>query len=974
MARADVPYRGLEPYQEEDARLFCGREAATTEVLERLGKMDEERNATGGVLVVVGPSGSGKSSLLRAGVVPAVRAGGLDAAGRHWGAAVMTPGLAPLETLDQCLSGPSDIPVLVVVDQFEEVFRLAPETRTRFLDRLGSLGPSRGLVVAVLRADFYEAATMEPVLLAGLRHNQVLVGPMTQEEVRDAIVRPAQEQGVSVDDGLVELLLADLAPRSPTGLAHEAGALPLLSHALLATWERAHRNQLTVADYRAAGGLRGAIRQSAEELYLDLGTTEQDLARRIFCRLVNVEEDVPFTRRRVSQRELEQLGEGATTVLDRFVAARLVTADATGAQVSHEALLSAWPRLADWLDADRAGLRIHHQLTDGANAWLAAGKDPSLLQRGTRLALTSEWASEAGRSDDLNVYERDFLDASQVLQAAEARDARRRTRRTQQLLGLVAALAVVASVLAGFALEARSSAKQAGNEALSRQVAIEASQLEPTDPALAMQLALAAYRISPTVQARAMLLDASASEMPTRILGPSGHFPSHRGRRPSARGRPVRHRPRRPLLPVKAPRPVALATLRVASPAAQTFTVALSPDGRLLAASGTDGTITLFDVSDPSRPTHLATLRGFTSTVYDVTFGPGGRTLAAASNDGSVRQWDLSQPARPSLAGVVRAPGNQPLQAVGYSTDGRLLAAAGAGGTLLIWRSGEDRARTISGAGTAQLTSLAFSPDGRTLVTGGEDDVVRVFSVAPSGDARPARSPSRFFELGELGRVRPRRSQPRRRELDDSLREWATSDWATRRRARAHLPRYGSGVPARGQHPRHGRRRWNGAPVVDAATEHLPHAGGCLRSRLHSKRGNVGGGERRGGRRRIPVGRRRPRRPVHVGEVTMPASFGPVAGVGALSPSGQLLAVGNAAARIQLVSLANPRRPKLVGPPLLRRRTSARGTRPQPGRHRPGERRQFRARPSVGRERPRAPSCPGYAVGVRLPHRRCLQP
>ena len=600
VGRAEAPYRGLEPYSEDDAGLFCGREAATAEVLELLDKMSHERDPTGSVLVVVGPSGSGKSSLLRAGVVPAVRTGPLTVPA---GPGVQ-PSLHPGSHRWRRSSVAFAVPPISLWSSWStssKRFSAWSQERARASWTASRASARREAWSSPFcRADFYEAATMEPVLLAALRHNQVLVGPMTQDEVREAIVRPAQEEGVSVDDGLVEVLLADLAPRSPTGFAHESGALPLLSHALLATWDRAHRNQLTVADYRAAGGLRGAIRQSAEELYLDLGPAEADLARRIFCRLVNVEADVPFTRRRLSSHELDQLGEDANTVLARFVAARLVTTDATGAQVSHEALLSAWPRLADWLDADRAGLRLHHQLADSANAWALAGKDPSLLQSGTRLVITSEWANEAGRSDELNETEREYLDASQALRASEVRDARRRARRTQQLLGLVACLAVVASLLAAFALEARSSANRAGEEALSRQVAIEASQLEPTDPALAMQLALAAYRISPTMQARATLLDASASEMPTRILGPSGptflSIADHGhllAVAQSATDRVV-------LYSLNAARPIAIATLHVAGSSAQTFTVALSPDGRMLAASGTSGAVTLFDCPTPA--------------------------------------------------------------------------------------------------------------------------------------------------------------------------------------------------------------------------------------------------------------------------------------------------------------------------------------------------------------------------------------
>jgi WD40 repeat protein/transcriptional regulator with XRE-family HTH domain len=908
------PYRGLEPYQAEDAAIFCGREVATSEVLEHVGKLAQARVGAGGLLVVVGASGSGKSSLMRAGVVPAVRAGALDSSGRHWDADVIT---ADLGALERCLSAPGPTSRLVIVDQMEEIFRLPGDERHLFLARLADLEPSQGVAIGVLRADFYEAATMEPVLVAALRHNQILIGPMAAEELSRAIVGPAQQVGVSVDEGLVELLLADSAPRDPTGFAYDAGALPLLSYALLATWDHAQRNHLTVASYRAAGGLKGAVRQRAEELYLDLGPGDQVLARRLFCRLVNVEQDVPLTRRRMTNRELDQLGERAVEVLGRFVSDRLVTADASGVEVSHEALITAWPRLADWLDEDRAGLHLHHELSDGTNRWLASGRDPALLQRGSRLAVTAEWAAQSD-ANELEPNEQEFLRASQQLETSELRDARMRTRRAHQLLALVATLAVVASVLAGLAFNARSTANRVGHEALSRQVAIEASQLEASDPALAMQLALAAYRISPTVQARSTLLDASASEMPTRLLGPSGPTSlavGDDGHLLAVVASASDEVELYSLGPTGRPGP--LARLRVASPPAQTFTMALSPDGRLLAAGGTSGVVSVFDLSHLARPVLLASLHGFSSTVYDVSFGPQGRSLVAADNDGTVRQWDLSRPSRPSLTGVTRAPGGTSLQAVGYSPDGDLLAAAGANGTLLVWPRGEEKARVVTGAGSAQLTSLAFSPDGKLLATGGEDNVVRLFAVAPSGAVRPVHAPLGGFTSW----VDSLAFAPDGRDLvagssDNSLREWSTSTWASLAvlehtapvTSAVFLP---SGRTLATADADGTVRLWSMPPpstyvargpvfTVDYTAD-----GRMLAAVSGGPQGDVALWDVAD-----------PWAPVHIGDVEMPRSFGPVAGVEALSPNGQLLAVGNGAAQIQLVKLISGQQPALVGAPL----------------------------------------------------------
>lgn len=962
VALPSAPYRGLEPYRSEDAALFCGREEATAEVLDRLRALLESP-APRSLLVVVGASGSGKSSLVRAGVVPAVQAGALDGPDSSWSAQLSVPGPVALEALSsdwlgrgpglrgsygqypseafngqsgdghyggggalnaQRLDGerldgePRRGRRLVVIDQFEEVFRLDASQRADLLSALSRAEPSWGAVVAVLRADFYEAAANEPVLLTALRSNQVLVGPMTEAEVREVITGPAQKMGVKVEPGLVELLLRDLAPRGPTGFAHDAGVLPLLSYALLATWQNAKGNELTVSAYRAAGGLHGAVRQRAEVLYLGLSPGQQVMARRLFHRLVNVEEGVPLTRRHMTAHEVDQLGLDAAEVLGRFVAARLVTADEGGVQVSHEALLYAWPRLAGWLDADRDGLRLHHELVDATKRWSAADRDPSLLLRGTRLAICSEWAAQGARGDELSGDEMEFLASGQAQEAAEKSAARRRSRRVKQLLAIVAALALVTSVLAGFALQARSDAKRVQNEALSRQVAIEATQLESNDPSLAMQLALAAYRLSPTVQARSALLDASASEMPMRLLGPVGTTCIALARRGQLLAVVGSASDKADLYALSDARPRLLARSRVGSPPNQTFTVALSPDGRLMAVGNTDGKVLLFTLSPLYRLRLLATLGGFQSTVYDVAFSPSGRSLVAASNDGTVRQWYLGQPSRPTLSADVRGPQGRPLQAVAYSPNGRFIAAGGADGTLLIWKASGGKPFVARGLGSAQVTTLAFSPNSKLLATGGEDDLVHLFSVARSGKPRSDHTPLRGFTswVDSLA-FSPDGGILVAGSSDNSIRQWSTANWDVSSVLKDTDPVTSTDfLPS-------GRELVTANSGGTVRFWPMPSPTSYLTSGPVFTIDYTGNGAELAAVSGGPHGDvalwdvADPWRPRHISDVVLPASFGPVAGVEAFSTDGRLLAVGDAAAQIQLVQLGKDGRAQLLGPPLL---------------------------------------------------------
>lgn len=527
------PYRGLASYQAEDAEWFFGREALTAQLLARLAELDD---AGGGVQLVVGPSGSGKSSLLRAGLIPALRDGGLPgAAGSR--AALLTPGSCPLgalgEVMDGLTGGLTVGRAVIVVDQLEELFapQVGQSDRRQFVDALTAAvsGPDAALVVLGLRADRYAEALRYP-WLAAAASGQLVVRPMNEIELREAIVEPARKASVDIEDGLVELLLREVTPSGggEPG-AHDAGVLPLLSHALYATWDHEAGRRLTVAGYREVGGIEGAVAASADRVFNGLSLAQRELARRLFLCLVWVATDMADTRRRASWAELyaacgEDCRDELDAVLDRFVAARLITAGTETAEISHEALLTAWPQPRAWLDTDRAGLVTGRQLQNAAESWRHESRDPAALYRRTRLAAASEWAARQSR--ELPPLVAEFIAASKAQSEDEDRRARRRIRRRYQLGAVLASLLVVAASATVYARQLQVTGQRESSQALSRLVADEANRLRAHDLSLSAQLALAAYRISPTPEARSSLLSATAYPMAARVLTPLGQIES----------------------------------------------------------------------------------------------------------------------------------------------------------------------------------------------------------------------------------------------------------------------------------------------------------------------------------------------------------------------------------------------------------------------------------------------------------------
>ena len=390
-------------------------------------------------LGIVGPSGSGKSSALHAGLLAALAAGVLPGS-EAWALAVLRPGEHPLRALDQALAPLPDHGRLVVaVDQFEEVFTTCRDEteRAAFVDALvASVRDSRRrtLVVVAVRADFYGrcAAYTELSRLLGAGH--ALVGPMLRDELRRAIELPARRAGLEVERELVDALVADVEG--------QPGALPLVSSALLELWQRREGGALRLSDYEQAGGVRGAVARLAEQAYERLDPAGRRLARQVLLRLAGEGEGDAVVRRRARLAEFE--GDAVAHVLDVLAEARLITISEGEVEVAHEALLREWPRLRTWLEEDADGRRLHLHLMHAARAWQSAGRDPAELYRGARLASALEWSER--HEPELDGLERAFVDESRAEAQLDAERQRRANRRLRVLLAGVGAFLALAVV------------------------------------------------------------------------------------------------------------------------------------------------------------------------------------------------------------------------------------------------------------------------------------------------------------------------------------------------------------------------------------------------------------------------------------------------------------------------------------------------------------------------------------------------
>jgi len=450
------PYRGLLPFDEAHAEVFYGRERLTAELVGKLA----ERPAGGGMIIVTGASGAGKSSLLRAGLAPALVRGLQLPGSERWPLVVITPTRHPLTELathlaalggsdakavrdgltrfpnqahlavqqaliagasrrggEAALRGNADsLRLVLIVDQFEQIFTLVPgeegeAERRAFITALCALatnpagpdGVPPALVVIAVRGDFWDRCAAHPELASALQDGQFVVGPMSESDLRRAITGPADAAGLQIDIGLVDTVVGDMRR---AGSEVTAGILPLLSQAMLLTWENREGERLTARGYGVAGGVDHAVQVNADAVYEALPSDLQMLARELIRSMIVVSRDGQLARRPVARADLlssrtPEESSQLDTVLEAFAARRLIVLSDSTVQISHDALLHAWPRLRSWLEDDHATWMFYSQLAEDAAAWHDGGNDTSFLYRGTQLAALQQavtsWAADSAR-------------------------------------------------------------------------------------------------------------------------------------------------------------------------------------------------------------------------------------------------------------------------------------------------------------------------------------------------------------------------------------------------------------------------------------------------------------------------------------------------------------------------------------------------------------------------------------------------
>lgn len=762
-------YRGLQAFEEQHAHLYYGREALVRQLLLRMEMMLDDSLPDslqiGRFLAVLGASGSGKSSLIRAGLIPKLRAGELEGSG-DWHIRLLKPGQRPLTALattlrtlitDRSLTtellavdlwkdGRSlsrifdenrpQQRLILVIDQFEEIFTLCHDERERrkFIENLlyaATVSSGPVLVLLTMRADFYHHCAAYRDLANRIANQQILVGAMNEMELRQAIVQPAQQIGLRFEPGLVIKILDDVA--------QQPGALPLLQHALLELWERRQGRLLTLRAYLASGGVQGAIAKRADDIYGQFSEAEQTAVRRIMLRLTEPgEKGSKATSRRAVPTEFfgtETDDLAVRHVLRTLAEARLVTLGDESVEVAHEALIRSWPALQEWLAEDQEGLRIHRHLSDAAQSWAALERDGGELYRGVRLARALEWAED--HPQELNVLEQEFLQNSRELGERRAREAEeRRQRELAQAQELAAAeheraeiekrsssrlryLAAFLAIAFIAALGATWFAYQQQQIVDARRLAFAAQAQRDISPETAVLLAYEAINRRHDSQSEQALRDALLSfTWRSRLL-----LDTHTNRVASATFSPDGLR----ILSVSWDNTAVLydtaSGVEVATLTGHEDRVIkgrFSPTGHFIATGSEDGTARLWDNNGA-----LIAVLAHTDEVTDVQFSPNGQQVLTASADGTAVLWDTTGA---PLVNFVGQEGEE-ITAIAFSPDGTQILTADTSGLALLWQADGTQLASFEGH-DGELAVVRFSPDGQTVLTASEDMTARLWELS----------------------------------------------------------------------------------------------------------------------------------------------------------------------------------------------------------------------------------------------------
>lgn len=766
----EPPFKGLQYFEESDSDLFHGREVLTAKLVKRLCESQF-------LSVIIGASGSGKSSVVRAGVIPSLKSGDplIDGStppegSTRWRIHILTPTAHPLEALateltrdlesvtatatlmDDLMQDPRSLSLflarpkdqrhtLLVLDQFEELFTLCRDEfeREAFIDNLltavhssdGETGRERLTVILTLRADFYAHLAQYPELRDAVAHQQEYIGPMTPDELRRAIEEPARHGHWAFEPGLVDLILRDIGD--------EPGALPLLSHALLETWKRRAGHTLTLKGYADAGGVRGAIAHTAETVYQNLSTAEQAIARNIFLRLTELGEGTEDTRRRASFEELMSHADNAAEVqevLNMLAEARLITLREESAEVAHEALIREWPTLREWLNQDREGLRLHRNITEAAQEWELLERDPGTLYRGARLSQAREWATL--HPNVLNNNERAFLEASTQLEQQEqaereaqhqreleaARKLAETERRSASSLRarnrVITTIGVVALVLAilasSFGLSSSRNAQQAFNAQATSQVE---AQIRATAQANAVSERNIAEQQSLVASVRELAGAANLNlsfdpERSILLALQAIHLTDQAGQPPLVEAQDALHRA------VQTSRLVM--TLR--GHQGELMAVTYSPDGERIASIADDNSIKIWDATTGAELVSISTGEILPNQTRKISFSPDSKTVAAG--DGALAKiWNATTGKElQSFAGHTSE-----VVAARFSRDGKLLVTASQDQTARVWNvtTGQEVVKVNH---ASYVWDAVFSPDGTHIATASDDGTVKVWDAA----------------------------------------------------------------------------------------------------------------------------------------------------------------------------------------------------------------------------------------------------